>query len=394
MFTAFALLLVVGIALLMESVGLSPALGTFLAGVMLADSEFRHELESDIEPFKGLLLGIFFIAVGAGIDFALIAAHPLGIASWVVGLIALKMLVLFVIARMAKLPGQDVSLFSLGLAQGGEFCFVLLSFAETARVLPSPFAKSLNAVVALSMACTPLMFIVHEKLLLPRLQRRDNEREADTIPDEGNPVIIAGFGRFGHIIGRLLKANHIGTTVLDLDSDQVDFIRRIGLKLFYGDASRPDLLHAAGVAHAKVFILAIDDEEKSLSIVRTLHQEYPDLTILARASGRIHAYKLIKAGTDHIYRETLASSLDMGAEALRLLGMSKEDADRAAQIFCEQDERSLRYLAEIFEQHQLGDAYVSAARQQVEEMEKIFAADAEHFGSRKAPSQNTTGQTV
>jgi voltage-gated potassium channel Kch len=230
------------------------------------------------------------------------------------------------------------------------------------------------------MAVTPLLFLVHEKLLLPRLQRRENKREADSIPDEGNPVIIAGFGRFGHIVGRLLKAHRIGTTVLDLDSEQVDFLRRIGLKLFYGDASRPDLLHAAGVAKAKVFILAIDDEEKSLKIVETLQREFPHLTILARASGRIHAYKLIHAGSDHIYRETLASSLDMGAEALHLLGMSCEDAKRAAQIFCEQDERSLRYMADIYRQHEFGDAYVSAAREQIEEMEKIFAADADHFG--------------
>jgi monovalent cation:proton antiporter-2 (CPA2) family protein len=386
MFTAFALLLVVGIALLMQSVGLSPALGTFLAGVMLADSEFRHELESDIEPFKGLLLGIFFIAVGAGIDFALIGAEPLRIGAWVIGLIVLKALVLFVIARWAKLPGQDVSLFALAMAQGGEFCFVLLSFARGASVLPESLAKSLNAVVALSMALTPLLFLVHEKLLLPRLQRRDNEREADTIEDEGNPVIIAGFGRFGHVIGRLLKAHRIGTTVLDLDSEQVDFLRQLGLPLFYGDASRPDLLHAAGVHKAKVFILAIDDEEKSLSIVQTLQREFPHLTILARASGRIHAYKLIRAGADNIYRETLGSSLEMAAEALHRLGMTREDADRAAAVFCEQDERSMRYMAEVFEQHEFGAAYISAARQQIEEMEKIFAADAGHFGLPANPS--------
>jgi voltage-gated potassium channel Kch len=236
------------------------------------------------------------------------------------------------------------------------------------------------------MALTPLLFIVHEKLLLPRLQRRENEREADTIEDEGNPVIIAGFGRFGHVIGRLLKANRIGTTVLDLDSEQVDFLRQIGLPLFYGDASRPDLLHAAGVGKAKVFILAIDDEEKSLSIVQTLQREFPHLTILARASGRIHAYKLIKAGADNIYRETLGSSLEMGAEALHRLGMTREDADRAAAMFCEQDERSVRYMAEVFEQHEFGAAYISAARQQIEEMEKIFAADAGHFGLPSQPA--------
>jgi monovalent cation:proton antiporter-2 (CPA2) family protein len=379
MFTAFALLLVVGIALLMQSVGLSPALGTFLAGVMLADSEFRHELESDLEPFKGLLLGVFFIAVGAGIDFALIGAEPLRITAWVVGLIALKASVLFVIARTSRLPAQDVSLFTLALAQGGEFCFVLLAFAENASVLPVSLVKPLTAVVALSMALTPLLFLLHEKLLLPRLQRRDNPRVQDAVEDEGNPVIIAGFGRFGHVIGRLLKAHHIGTTVLDLDSEQVDFIRRIGLKLFYGDASRPDLLHAAGVGKAKLFVLAIDDEEKTLSIVRTLRHDFPQLTILARASGRIHAYRLIEAGAQHIYRETLGSSLEMGAEALHQLGMSEADAWRAAETFCGQDDRSVRHMAQVFKEHALDDTYLSEARRQVEEMEKIFAADAGRF---------------
>lgn len=379
MFTAFALLLVVGIALLMQGVGLSPALGTFLAGVMLADSEFRHELESDIEPFKGLLLGIFFIAVGAGIDFALIGAEPLRITLWVLGLILLKMVVLFVIARAGRLPGQDVSLFTLAMAQGGEFCFVLLSFAQGHHVLPPDLVKSLTAVVALSMALTPLLLILHEKVMLPRLQRRDNEREADTIEDDGNPVIIAGFGRFGHVIGRLLRAHRIGTTVLDLDSEQVDFLRQLGLKLFYGDASRPDLLHAAGAGKAKLFVLAIDDAEKSLQIVEALRQEFPHLKILARATGRIEAYKLIKAGAHHIYRETLGSSLEMGAEALRQLGMTDEEAERAISLFCERDEQSVQYMADIFHEHQFGAAYISAARQQMEEMERMFAADAGHL---------------
>jgi monovalent cation:proton antiporter-2 (CPA2) family protein len=231
-FTATALLLVVGIALLMQSVGLSPALGTFLAGVVLAESEFRHELESDIEPFKGLLLGIFFIAVGAGVDFSLVAAEPGAIALGVAGLIGLKMLVLFALARFSKLPAADTSLFTLALAQGGEFCFVLLSVAQSGHVLPATLAKPLVAIVALSMAATPLLLLLHEKLLLPRLLNRRQERPADDLPDEDNPVLIAGFGRFGHIVGRLLKAYGISATVLDLDSDQVDLLRRMGLRLF------------------------------------------------------------------------------------------------------------------------------------------------------------------
>ncbi|MEZ0387153.1 MAG: monovalent cation:proton antiporter-2 (CPA2) family protein, partial [Verrucomicrobium sp.] len=328
-FTATALLLVIGIALLMQSVGLSPALGTFLAGVVLAESEFRHELESDIEPFKGLLLGVFFIAVGAGVDFGLVVQSPVQIAAGVGALIGIKMVVLFALARFSRLPMADASLFSFALAQGGEFCFVLLAFAENGHVLTPELTKPLVAIVALSMAATPLMLLVHEKLLLPRLVRAENKRPMDEIEDEDSPVLIAGYGRFGHIIGRMLRAYGIGATVLDMDSEQVDFLRRMGLKLFYGDASRPDLLESAGARKAKLLVLAIDDEDKALEIIDTVKQHFPNLKILARASGRLAAYEMVRRGVEYIYRETLGSSLDMAAQTLRLLGFPAHEALRA-----------------------------------------------------------------
>jgi monovalent cation:proton antiporter-2 (CPA2) family protein len=377
MFTATALLLVVGTALLMQAVGLSAALGTFLAGVVLAESEFRHELESDLEPFKGLLLGIFFIAVGASIDFGLVGSQPGEIALWIAGMILLKGLVLFLVARFSGLCLPESLLVACALSQGGEFCFVLFSVAQSGGALPAALANKLTAVVALSMAVTPILLLGYEKMLLPRLQKRENEREADAIPDNDNPVLIAGYGRFGHIVGRFLTVNGIGATVLDLDSEQVDFLRRMGMKLFYGDASRLDLLHSAGAARAKLFILAIDDEEKSLKIIETVRHQFPHLTILARASGRIHAYEMIRRGAHYIFRETLDSSLELGTEALRQLGIPAHEARHAAKKFRDLDERSVRNMASMWVGHRESDAYVNAARDQMAEMEKLFAVDAE-----------------
>jgi monovalent cation:proton antiporter-2 (CPA2) family protein len=375
-FTVTALMLVVGIALLMQSVGLSPALGTFLAGVVLADSEYRHELESDIEPFKGLLLGIFFIAVGAGLDFGLVFAEPAMIFAGVAGLFALKMLVLFVLARVAKLPAQDTSLFTLALSQGGEFCFVLLSFALNGNVLPMTITKPLTAIVALSMSATPLLLLLHEKVLLPRLVKKTAPREMDEIPDEETPVIIAGFGRFGIMIGRMMRSAGIKATVLDLDSDQVDFLRRIGINLFYGDASRLDLLQAAGASRARLLVLAIDDKEKALEIIDTVQKHFPKLTILARANDRIHAYEMLERGVQHIYRETLGASLDMATQVLRLLGYPAHEAQRATRTLRDLDEASVRHMAEVWKEHRDGQGYIKAAREQIEEMDRLFRADA------------------
>ncbi|HEX4640506.1 MAG TPA: cation:proton antiporter, partial [Chthoniobacterales bacterium] len=379
MFTATALFIVLGTALLMQKLGLSPALGTFVAGVVLAESEYRVQLEADIEPFKGLLLGLFFISVGASIDFSLIAQRPGMIALIVIGLLALKFLVLLALARIFKLKAAEGMLFAFALAQGGEFAFVLFSFATQNAVLPADVANILVASVALSMAAAPLLLTIEEKFVRPRFQTCEPEREADQIDEHDNPVILAGFGRFGHIVGRLLRANGFPTTVLDHDADQVETLSKYGMKSFYGDASRLDLLQAAGAARAKLFVLAIDDESKALEIIQTIQHEFPNLKILARATSRQHAYEILRLGVDRVYRETLGSALDLSIDALRELGMDERRARRAAEIFREHDEASVRELARIPDDD---EAYVSIARKHIENLERALASD---LGMRNAP---------
>lgn len=374
LFTAAALLLVVAVSLTMQLVGLSAALGTFVAGVVLANSEYRHELEADIEPFKGLLLGLFFITVGAQIDFGLLRASPGLIAGLLVALLTVKFLVLFVLSRIFKLATPDGLLFSFALAQGGEFAFVLLSFVVDKHVLTSAEAAPLTATVALSMAVTPLLFILNEKVVQPRFAQQKPTREADEIDpaSQENPVIIAGFGRFGHIVGRLLRANGIGTTVLDLDPDQVEIVRRIGLKVFYGDATRVDLLHAAGAHKAKLIVIAIDDEKKSVELAKTVQKHFPNLKIFARASGRVHAYDFQQLGIQTFYRETVGSSLELGVDVMRELGFRGHQALRAARAFKKHDDASVRELAEFWEDD---DKYFSEARKRMEAFDKMFASD-------------------
>lgn len=345
MFTAMALLLVIGIALAMQQVGLSPALGTFVAGVVLADNEYRHELESDIEPFKGLLLGLFFISVGASIDFNLLLRQPLLILGMVLGLAIAKFAVLFALGRIFRLEISQNLLFAFALAQGGEFAFVLFSFATQNRVLPPDVSEPLVAVVALSMVITPLLMIINEKLVQPRFVTAEVEREADEIDDNENPVIILGFGRFGQIVGRLLIANGCRPTLLEHDPSQIDLLRRFGWKVFYGDASRIDLLHAAGAEQARLLVVAIDDPEKALEIVDLTHKHFPHLKILARAIDRRHAYELIRRGVEVVERETFSSALDMGVEALKLLGVRSYKAHRAARTFKFHDVEALRDMA-------------------------------------------------
>ena len=376
LFTAAALLLVIGVSLIMQLVGLSAALGTFVAGVVLANSEYRHELESDLEPFKGLLLGLFFITVGAGIDLAFVAAQPGLIAALVVGLLLVKFAVLFVLSRLFKLATPAGLLFAFALAQGGEFAFVLLSFVVDQNVLTAAQAAPLTATVALTMALTPLLFVINEKLVQPRFARpAAPARAADAIDpaDQDNPVIIAGFGRFGHIVGRLLRANGVGTTVLDLDADQIEIIRKLGIKVFYGDATRLDLLHAAGAARAKLIVIAIDDEAKAVELAEAVQKHFPNLKIFARAAGRVHAYEFQKRGITTFYRETLGSSLDLGVDVLRSLGFRAHQAHRAAQVFKKHDESAVRDLAQYWDD----DArYFSEARRHIDAFDRMFASDA------------------
>ena len=318
-FTAAALMLVIGIAALMSLIGLSPALGTFLAGVVLANSEFRHELEADIEPFKGLLLGLFFITVGAGIQFGVLAADWPSIVGLTLALMLVKMTILWVLSTAFHVHASNRWLFALSLAQAGEFGFVLVGFSVAQHVIPVDLAQKLSLVVALSMFLTPLLFIVFERVIQPRYQRRDDETEADEIDEQGT-VIIAGIGRFGQIINRLLIANGVTTVVLDFRALQVDRLRSVNVKSYYGDASRMDLLETAGIREANALVVAIDDQARAVELVQRVKHTYPHVYILARAYDRRHLYELNHAGADHVISETYLSALQMGGDVLARLG--------------------------------------------------------------------------
>ncbi|NIP17672.1 MAG: potassium transporter [Xanthomonadales bacterium] len=372
-FIAAALLLIVGITLAMTAVGLSPALGTFLAGVVLAESEFKHELESDIEPFKGLLLGLFFIAVGAGIDLRLILAEPLLIGALVVGLIVVKLCVLLGLGRMFRLHIADNLMFAFVLAQGGEFAFLLVSFALQNSVFRGEIANLLIVVVVLSMIATPLVLIAYERIIQPRFAGSASAgTESGEIEEQDNQVIIAGYGRFGQIVSRLLQASGFSTTLLDHDVGQIELVSRFGSKVFYGDASRAELLKAAGAGRAKLLVIAIDDREKTVNMVDTARMHFPGLKVLARAYDRRHAYELINAGADVIRRETFGSALMVGEEALKLLGYDEERAHRNALKFKLHDEQGLRKLYEVWGDDQ---AYGLRIRQNLEDLETVLRDD-------------------
>jgi len=377
MFTVTALLLVVGIALLMQRVGLSPALGAFLAGVVLADSEYRHQLETDIEPFKGLLLGLFFISVGAGINFALIARSP-GIVAWlVVTILVVKFLVLLAVSRYSRLEPTQRYLFAFALAQGGEFAFVLCSFATQNGVLTSDMANLLVVTVALTMAAAPVLMTINERLVQPRFASVLPEREPDEIDERDNPVVVAGVGRFGHIVARLLRLNGYGTTVLDHDAEQVETLGRFGIKSYYGDATRLDLLRTAGAEQAQLFVIAIDQEEQALKIVDLIREHFPQLRILARATSRQHAYELLRRGVQDVYRETFESAVHLSVDALVALGLPKYRAQRAAQLFREHEDASVREMAQLDTEDMKG--YVSMARLHIANLESALASDKDVF---------------
>ena len=367
-FTAFALMLVIGIALLMQTVGLSPALGAFLAGVVLAESEYRHELEGDIEPFKGLLLGLFFLSVGSAIDFPFIHDHLGLVVGGALGVVVLKFLVLVTVSIVFRRQWSDTLLFGFALAQVGEFAFVLLGLSERLGVLPPDWTRAAMAVTALSMTATPpLLLLLHK---LPRVRAGgDADRAMDSIePEVPGRVILAGFGRMGNIIGRFLQANGVPTTVLDVDAELVDGVRKVGLKAWYGDASRLDMLRAAGADQAEVLILTLSDTTKIRAIGELARKHFPHLKILARSRRRVDAYELINAGFEHVYRETLGTSLDMGVDALQLVGFRAYHARRAAFAFRKHNEASMRELAS----HWGGQNYFTVLRAKIEEAESIL----------------------
>ena len=383
LFTATALLLVIGIALLMTVVGLSPALGTFLAGVVLANSEYRHELESDIDPFKGLLLGLFFITVGAAIRFDLLLASLAEVVAMTLGLIGLKALILYMLSRVFGIGGSDRWLFTLGLAQAGEFGFVLLAFTVASSVIPTALAAQLLLVVTLSMLLTPLLFIIYDKLIAPRFAATQS-RAADEIEEQGS-VIVAGHGRFGGIVNRILLSAGFKTVVLDYQSEQLEILRAYGVKVYFGDAMRPDLLKAAGIEEAKMLVIAINERESVTELVRYVTENYPHVYIVARARDRHHVYELWSAGARDIIRETFDSSLRAGRSALEALGVHPYDAERQVRGFVLNDREQMYELASVYDPNVPAHEnveYVEKTKEFIERYEQAMHGNSAAFGSR------------
>ncbi|ALS34509.1 glutathione-regulated potassium-efflux system protein KefB [Pseudoalteromonas translucida KMM 520] len=370
-FTIFALFLVVAIALVMQSIDLSPALGTFLAGVVLAESEFRHELEADIEPFKGLLLGLFFITVGASINFELFFNQFSTVISLVVLLIVIKACILFALAFTFKINKKQQLLFTLALAQGGEFAFVLLSVTSTLSILTPEQTALTTLVVAISMLIAPLLLMFYEQL-----QKRDSSVKPEFDKPEhissAKHVIIAGYGRFGQVMGRLLHAQGYEITVLDHSPTQIELLRRFGKTVFYGDAGRQELLEAAGAKTAQMLVVAIDNPDKTLEIIKLAQKNYPQLKIVARAIDRRHAYQLLSLKVDAFNRETVDSAISLAVKALELLGNNKPDAERAGRLFRDHDRASVLQLAKLW-----GDdiSYGVAVRQRMEDLKQVLQQD-------------------
>lgn len=347
LFTAVGLVFVIGIALLMSVVGLSPALGTFLAGVVLANSEYRHELESDVDPFKGLLLGLFFITVGASIDFGLLAERAGEVLFWAVVTIGVKVAVLLLVGWTSGLRRESLWLFALALPQAGEFAFVLISFALGSAILPGPLADLLLLVVAATMLATPLLFIVYDKGIARLYCNRQAEREADTI-DEETGIIIAGRGRIGGIVDRMLDAAGHRATVIDYDSEHIEQMKRFGVRAFFGDATRPDLLASAGIARARLLIVALDEREQIDKLTRYAVANFPNLHVIVRAKDRDHVYHLWAMGARDVIRETYDSALRMGRSAYEALGADRQTALAMTDAWEERDRSSMREVAELY----------------------------------------------
>ena len=374
-FVAAALALVIGISLLMTAVGLSPALGTFLAGVVLADSEYRHELESDIEPFKGLLLGIFFISIGASLNFTLIQDELGLIAGLVAGLVLIKAVLLLAVARIFRMPGNERWLFTIALAQGGEFAFVLFQFAKINGVLPQPLTEILISVVAISMFLAPLFFVLHDRLIAPRLQVAGAERPADVIENGGRSVILAGFGRLGTDLGRLLISAGIKPIILDHNEANVDVLRRFGFEVYYGDATRLDLLESAGAAEAELIIIAFGDHEKALELTELVQKHYPQLKIAVNAADRRAAFEFMDLGVTTIRRETFGSALTLGQDALQLLGFDPYEAYKIRRLFRKKDKETMPELYTMYRQDE--KKYVTMYQQHNANLAELMKKDRE-----------------
>ncbi|RZG78123.1 monovalent cation:proton antiporter-2 (CPA2) family protein [Acinetobacter sp. WCHAc060025] len=369
--TAVGLFIVLGVVLLMDTLGISTTLGAFLTGVLLADSEFRHELEASIAPFKGLLLGLFFMTVGMTTQISLIVDMPLFIVGGAIGLILIKMLVMTAIARFKKMSWSNSLMVATCLAQGGEFAFVVLNVAKSEKVLTDAIMEPITLVVTLSMVFTPVVFWIVSTWVLPLLNK-NTEPQYDEIPNDHPALIVAGFGRVGQIIARLARIRHFRFTAIDNNLQKIDFVRRYGGTLYYGDVTQPDLLRSAGIEQAKVFVLAIDDVEDSMTVARHILLNYPNLTLLVRARDRYHMHLLRDVGVKHIWRETYLTSLGMGYRALCELGVSKEDAYNSVELFRNYDEELLARQQRIFtDEQKVFESY----RDFISELEHLFESD-------------------
>jgi monovalent cation:proton antiporter-2 (CPA2) family protein len=378
-FTAAALLVVIGAALTMQAMGLSMSLGAFLAGVLLADSEFRHELEADVEPFKGLLLGLFFMAVGMSANLALFVSHPMTVLGVVLGLMLLKALLMYGVARLSGTGSEEAQRIAVLIAQGGEFAFVLFVAAQGADILPRESTEFLVLAVTISMLLAPLSFIVHERLL-ERWLERTKPPEFDLIEGPGNPVIIAGYGRYGQIVSRVLRMAGIPFTAIEASFQQVDFVRRFGNKVYYGDASRLELLESARASKAKLFVLAIDDVEASVQTAAVVRKHFPNLPIVARARNRVHYYRLrdLDIPREAIEREVFMSSLETARRALELTGMETVQATRAVALFREHD---VKLMDEQYAVRQDETQLIQTAAQAAAQLQEVFEADVKEGGS-------------
>jgi len=376
-FTATALLLVVAIAMAMDRVGLSPALGTFLAGVVLANNEYRHELESNIEPFKGLLLGLFFISVGSSIDFNILFDNPVLIFSLLAGLIVVKFIILYILGRIFNLKSGQEYFFAFSLAQAGEFGFVIISFAGQNAILGSQVSGTILIVVALSMLITPLLLIFNEKVIQHYFVTSQGQHHDDhSVEENDNDIIIAGFGRFGLVVGRFLKANGITATILDSNPNNIQILRKFGHKVYYGDASRMDLLEIAGAAKAKILVIALNDREQINHMVKEVKKRFPNLEIISRAIDVRHYFELTDLGVTKFRRETYDSSIELGIKTLTSAGFSNYQAYRAARTFKYHDYAVMEELQEIWKNDKKD--YISESRKFSEQLEEILLAELHH----------------
>ncbi len=370
-FTATSLALVVGITLLMQAIGISPALGAFIAGVVLANSSYKRTLETDIEPFKGLLLGLFFISVGMSMDFHLLASRPFQLVAAVTALVAVKTLILIALATLFRLTSLHSIGFALALAQGSEFAFVLLGVSHKSGIISASVSDFITLTVAMSMAATPFLMLLYSKWIVPRFMSALPERSFDSI-DSHHSIILAGYGRFGQIIGRFITGQGTPITILEKDPDQIDLLRKFGFIGFFGDATRLDLLKSAGADKAKLLIVAVDDAETCTEIVKLAREEFPNLTIFARARNRRHAFELDRLGVAYFKRETFDSSLEMAKQVMLFLGKSEEEVQSKAATFIAKDEETLRKSFAVMDKESELVAFAHTARS---EMERLLQDD-------------------